>query len=463
MSNQTILETPASPVHRDKEKTAVDVNPVTTPEQKEDDSVKQSKVSSLIELFRKYASLSDLLRYGGAMSVAVAMALFLVEGARGFTDMERFLTMLGFTGALTAAGFLMSMLVKEQRGSRVFIGLSLLSVPVNFTVFGALIYSFIPLDGVAANYPGFAEWQVAGLADIALAAVAGLAALMPVVWAGYTVLARPERHWLSAALIVSGTALLIPVRHEIIVAVTAILAASSSWWFLSRFGRDSLALKTMEGKFARLLLFVSPVIVIARSVFLYEATGVLMLILSGGIYMGARYLLISRKEANWFTLVTTLVAFVLTYGIGASLFEIGNNLIREEYAMLFACCAFLLVTCDLLKVSPNAGFATTASMFNVILTTCLMVGLALYAGGTILVFCCIAVLAATAIAAFLQRYPVVSIISSVGIAAIAVTYVETMWSLAIDTGWWGIAGLGVVAIVAGSLVDRAGTVVKGVV
>ena len=81
----------------------------------------EKKSGSMLEMVRKYASLSDLLRYAGVVFVAVAMAMFLIDGSAHFTDLQRFLTMLGFTGALTAGGFTMSILLKEQRGSRAFI------------------------------------------------------------------------------------------------------------------------------------------------------------------------------------------------------------------------------------------------------------------------------------------------------------------------------------------------------
>jgi len=141
--------------------------------------------SSVFSIVRKYASLADLLRLSGAIAVAVAMGLFLVDGVKELNDIYRFLSMLAFTAVLTLAGFAMSVLLKEQRGSRVFLGLSLLAIPVNFAVFGAMVYSLLPLDGMLQNYPSVAHWQVAGWNDLAIALVAGIAVLLPVVWVGF--------------------------------------------------------------------------------------------------------------------------------------------------------------------------------------------------------------------------------------------------------------------------------------
>ncbi len=422
----------------------------------------EKKTASVLELFRQYASLSDLLRYGGALSVAVAMAVFLMEGAQSLTDIQRFLSMLGFTGLLTAAGFIMTLLLKEQRGSRVFIALALLSVPVNFTVFGALLYSFVPLDGIAGQYPQFAKWSAAGWADVSLAISAGLAVLVPVVWAGYTVLARSERRWLSAALLLGSVSLVIPVRQELVVAVIALLVAAASGWMIHRYSKESLVMKTGEGRFAKSLLFVAPLIIIARSMFLYQAGGALLLMLSVGIYFAVRQLLISRNQGNWFTAAATLFAFVITFGISASAFEITENLIRNEYAVVFATCVFLAISADLARVSPNKKLANSLGVFGVLLSACLLAALALFEGGSTLTLLCVGVLVVAAIIGYMLQYPSVSVICVAALAAISVTYIENIWSMAVGTGWWGIAALGVIAIIAGSVVDRAGTVVKTV-
>lgn len=431
-----------------------------TPRVLEHDETPQKQPSALLELFRKYASLSDLLRYGGALSVAVAMALFLVEGVQAFNDLQRFLTMLGFTAALGVAGFLSSLLLKEQRGSRVFVGLALLSVPVNFTVFGALLYSMFPLDGMAAAYPGFAQWQAASVSDMAIAIGAGVAVLLPVVWLGYTVLARSDKQWLSAALVISSVALVIPVRQELIVAVIALLAASASWWFLRRYGKGSLALKTLEGKFASTLLFIAPLILVGRSMFLYQASGALLLMLSAGAYFAARQLLASRSAANWFTALTSLFALNMTFAVGGSVIAISEQLIDDEFATLFATIVFLLINYDLVKVSVNKRLANTMGLASVVLSCCLIVALAVFGGKTMLTMACVAALISIVIAGYTLAYPGASVIATASLAAIAIIHFDAIWDMALGTGWWGVAALGVVAIVAGSLVDRMGTVVK---
>ncbi len=426
------------------------VEPAVQPEER--------SASGMFQLFRKYASVSDLLRYAGAVSVAVAMGLFLIDGAAQFTDLQRFLTMLGFTAALTAAGFVMSLLVKEQRGSRAFMMLSLLSVPVNFTVFGALLYSFMPLDGLAQNYPGFALWE-ASSTDVVTAMAAGLAVLVPVVWMSTTVLARTARNWLTASLLVSSAVLVIPVRQEIIIAVLAVLSACALWWFVRRNSKDSLALKTIEGKFAVALLFVPPIVLIARGLFLYEASGVLVLMLSAGAYLILRQMLVAQKQPGFLAVCGTLLATLVALVASTAATDVINQLIRDDLAVVFGIGGFLVLNHDLVKVSPNESFAKTVGIVAATLSVCALVALSLLNGDAMVTAMCIATLAAMTTYGFMRSYLSLSVIAMCGIAAISMMHIESMWALAMQTGWWGIASAGAIAIVAGSLIDRAGTVV----
>ncbi len=456
MSNATALKEPVKEMPAESAET---VSGSWLPETSEPTTPADDNASSgVMELFRKYASVSDLLRYAGVISVAVAMGLFLIDGAALFTDLQRFLTMLGFTGALTAAGFMMSLVVKEQRGSRAFMMLSLLSVPVNFTVFGALLYSFVPLDGLAQSYPGFALWQ-AGPADVLTALAAGLAVLLPVVWMGHTVLARTERNWLTPALLLSSAVLIVPVRQEIMVAVMAVATASALWWCVSRNNKDSLALKTIEGKFATALLFVPPIVLIARGLFLYDASGVLVFMLSAGVYLIFRQMLAVQKMPKFLTGTGTLVtaiAAVVTSAAGANLV---NELVSEDLAVVLGVGGFLMLSHDLLQASPNQRLAKALGIVAVILSACTLTALSMFHPEAMITALCIATLVVVTTYGFMRSYIAVSIVAMLGIATISMMHVETLWEMAMQTGWWGIATAGVVAIVAGSLIDRAGTVV----
>lgn len=430
------------------------------PESANRQSNKDAEKETFFQTVRKYATLSDCLRLAGALAVAVAMGIFLLEGVEVVNDLQRFLTMLGLTAALTGAGLVMSLVLKEQRGSRVFISLGLLSVPVNFTVFGALVYSVMPLDGMAINYPQFAHWQVASMADITMAIFSGLAVLLPVVWMGYSVLARSARNWLSITLLLGSVVLVVPVRVEFWAAVLALSATAIAWWQCQRYSKDSLVLKTTEGRFAIALLFIAPIIVVVRSLFLYEVSGVLVLTLGAGFYLTMRQLMSAHASEGFYAGFLTFIAATAALVIGVSGAEVISHYWSTDWAVITGSVLLLLVTLDLSTVSPNKNVANRLGVVLIAVTTIALVAVSLSSPSSLITLSSAVVLAAVIAYGYLFRFNIVTAMGSIGIAAIAIMNAEELWYTVAQTGWWGIAAGGAAAIVAGSMLDRAGIVIE---
>lgn len=437
----------------------------STVEATEQGNVQPSKQSSgFFEIVRKYASVSDLLRLSGAIAVAVAMGLFLLDGIEVVNDLQRFLTMLGLTGALTAAGLAMSMLLKEQRGSRVFISLALLSVPVNFTVIGALLYSVVPLDSMALSYPGYAHWQVSSVSDLALGLAAGLVVLGPVIWLGFSVLARSARSWLSVALIASSAILLIPVRAELWSAGLAIGTTVLLWLVCKRYSSDSLALKTTEGKLAITLLFVAPVIVAARSLFFYDVNGVLILVLSAGFFVYCRQILAGLAKPGALSAALTLLTGAAILGVCISTGDLLVNFIPESWVLFSVSIGLLVLSNDLLRVSPNPVMSGVIGLIFAGVSTLALVATTIFWSGMTL-WVALALIAIVAWGSYF-KVRLVALLGVIGLAGLLslnaaelLLHVNTMWTTVLMTGWWGVAAIGALAIIAGSMIDRAGTVV----
>lgn len=415
---------------------------------------------SFFQLVRRYATVSDVLRLSGALAVAIAMAIFLLEGVEVVNDLQRFLTMLGLTAALAAAGFMMSVLLKEQRGSRVFISLGLLSVPVNFTVFGALIYSVMPLDAMSVSYPEFAHWQAASATDITIALFGGLAVLLPVVWLGFSVLARSARTWLSLTLLLSSVVLVVPVRQELGAALLAMASTALVWWQCQRYSKNSLALKTAEGRFAIALLYLAPIVVIVRSLFLYEVSGVLVLTLAGGFYLTMRQLMVQRSESNFYSATLSLLAAIAALFVSISAGDVLSHYLFNDWSMICSAAILLLITLDLKTVSPSQGFASKLSVALLSVATAILVFVSLTSPSSLVTVACTVVLVAAAVYGYLYKFNIVMAITAIGTAGIAVMNAQEMWSTISQTGWWGIAAGGAAAIITGSILDRAGTVVE---
>ena len=410
-------------------------------------------------LIRKNASLSDALRMFGALGVATAMGLFMLEGVEVANDLYRFLTMLGFTTALTAAGLLMSTALKEQRGSRIFIGLGLLSITANFTVFGALIYSIIPQDVISITYPGFAHWTVANASDIPLALAAGFFVLLPIVWLGFTVLARSERTWLSTALILGCAFMLIPVRQELWSAIIAIASTVSVGWLVHKNHKNSLALKTPEGRFAVALLFVAPVIIAVRSLLLYEATGILIVTLAAGFYFCTRHLLSQRTDSGLVTACLTVSATAISLIVSVSLGNVLTFHVAHSWYVIIGAATLLLLAFDINNVSSHRDLANTGGVVLVGIATGTLVMQALITSQSLITAASVAILLIVSVYGYLFKKQVIVGIAMTGVVSIIAFNAAALWSVVLQTGWWGIGAAGAIAIVSGSMLDRAGTVV----
>ena len=430
--------------------------PNVVPQLATSQSNKCAEKETFFQIIRKYATLSDCLR----LAVAVAMGLFFLEGVKVVNDLQRFLTMLGLTAALTGAGLVMSLVLKEQRGSRVFISLGLLSVPVNFTVFGALVYSVMPLDGMAINYPQFAHWQVASMADITMAIVSGLAVLLPVVWMGYSVLARSARNWLSITLFLCGLVLVVPVRAEFWASILALSATAIAWWLCQRFSKDSVVVKTTEGRFAIALLFIAPIVVVVRSLFLYEVSGVLVLTLGAGLYLTMRQLMTAHASEGFYAGFITFIAASAALVIAVSGAEVISHYWSMDWAVITGSVLPLLVTLDLGNVSPIKTVANRLGVVLIVVASIALVAVSLSSPSSLITLSSAVVLAALIAYGYLFRFNIVAVFGCLGIAAIVIMNAEELWYSVAQTGWWGIAAGGATAIVAGSMLDRAGTVIE---
>ena len=416
--------------------------------------------ATFFRMIRYYATLSDCLRLAGALAVALAMGIFLLDGVAVVNDLQRFLTMLGLTAALTGAGLVMSLLVKEQRGSRVFISLGLLSVPVNFTVFGALVYSVMPLDGTNIVYPKFAHWQAASVADVTIAIVSGVAVLLPVVWLGYSVLARSARGWLSASLLLGSLVLVVPVRAEFWSAILALGATAMLWWQSQKFSKDALVFKTIEGKIATGLLFIAPAIVVLRSVYLYNVCSMMGLILGAGFYVVLRQHVKSRSSTGFYSGFLTFVAALVALVTSVSAVDAISKFWLTDLAVITGVALLLLAAVDLNRVSPAKSAANKISITLIALAVIALLVVSLFSSSFFILLASTALLAAVVFYGYVAGFNSVTTMGSFGIVAMTIMNAEALWLSVAQTGWWGIATAGASAIVAGSMLDRAGTVVE---
>jgi len=314
-------------------------------------------------------------KFAGAGTVVAAMALFLFEGISVNNDIQRFITILGFGALLSGAGLIVNKWLSDRVASRLFIGLSLISVPVIACVLGGLIYSLTPA-AQSADYPMFATWTLADSASLWVAVPLGLGVVSAISALATMIMVRSEVRWMTPALLISTSLLLVPIRDSSVIALLVLFSFIALVWAVRKYQVNPISFQTSEGRFALGVLFLAPVIMIGRTLALYQPDYFMAVCISGMLYGVLRRMyfrteagvkpetaLLVATAATGFTALTSVVgyahdvisnhfrrAFVKSDGLllTDSTFSFLVQLLTPLWALMI-----LLVMFDLLKKRKN--------------------------------------------------------------------------------------------------------------
>lgn len=256
--------------------------------------------STLFSRLEKIASLSQIIRGFGACAIIASMSLFMLQGWAEGNDITRYLKLLAQTGLLTAAGLVLSFLIKEFKGARVFFGLALVSVVANFTILGSLTYSMFAMDMQLVSYPESMKWEVTQSALFLPVFLGALTLLSAVAYFGFSIFSRQIAKPLSIGFLALSALLLVPVRAPL---VAVGLAAVALWGALSLIQRLSKSkpfsgdagenaprtlLMTKETKASLGILLLPGLIILARAVSFYNIDDATLLAFSSLLFFSLR-------------------------------------------------------------------------------------------------------------------------------------------------------------------------------
>jgi len=424
------------------------------------DADNKSRKFAVGDLIKKFGSLSGIVRTAGVAAVVLSMCLFLLDGMGVVNDTQRFFTMLIMTGLLSAGGFALAFLLKEQRGARSFFGLAALSVPVNFTVLGALFYSVVQFDSIGTVYPTVALWKIQSVASLGSAALIAAVALIPVTIISLSVMAREARTWLSGALLVSSSMLLLPIRDTSFIAPIVALIVVALISLVKKRGEGLISLKTPAGRFVQFLLFVPPAIMLFRSFWLYDVSTLSALVIALTVFAALRYAGQRIKPvglvANTMHLISVIVAFAaallsvdVVSGVSASIYE------ALVFSLVFGGLMF-----DIEHRVKNAKLARAFGIGSYLLLCLItLVYQQLYDG--LLVFIAGLLVPAVLIGvSVVQKHKEKMLISGLTLASVLLLNAGATVDFFIHAGWLGFASLGAAAILIASLLERFGAMIS---
>lgn len=410
--------------------------------------------SRTLQAIREGTSMAGILRMGGAGLMVFSLCLFLMQGMEATSDLQRYLLLLGQTVLLTGTGFAVGFVLKEPRGARVFFSLALISIPANFAVLGAMIYSIAPLDAITTQYPTYASWQSTNLRELLIAGLAGLSVLIPMSVFCFAVLARHSKWWLSAAYLLASASLLIPLRETFSMTLISSACAIAIVALLSNRHAKRQRLATSEEKFAKALLFIPATLMLARSAALYNVDfhGTLAIVIAA--YYLLRRLVIARSGNSALTMSLQILSASAAFILAIMLTSLLDSNFAFIAPMLVFSLAWLGLNIELTRFIDNAKIrglihgSWAVVSFCAIATDTLLFG---DANGFIVNVTLALVLLASSVITHQKLSAVLGTVALMGVLIVNGTH---LFSLFLDTGWIGMAVTGATTIVAGSLLDR---------
>jgi len=410
--------------------------------------------------YSRFLDLPRLLRSIGAMSLLAAISIFLFQGWENGNDAYRYLLLLGHTVGLAAIGFASGHWLKESKGARLLLIIALASVPANFAVLGAFMYSQAGLDALSIIYPSVAHWQVESISTALYASLGGLVLLTPVVWLGFMVLARKSARRLTVIYLLLNVALLIPLRAPeyvafMLLALTLIVARQSI-----KVAASDTALRTPEGIIARLLLYVPLGVMLGRNLWLYAADGLMFSVMAAIVYLLFRQVSIQLHRDSRLRAFFENISIIPVAALGLGVCSVVTDMFVNSAAMVFPVFA-VVVAALLLEMSTRVvnGALLHRRVAAAVLTTAMLANLIMFGSAATAAACLLVGLLVLTYGYFVEQ----RVVFAMGIVTLLAGLVYQM-QYAIDMfslGSWGsLAALGVAAILISSTIERFGARIK---
>jgi len=258
------------------------------PDNHQDKSMPSRNRQTLFQRMENIASLSQVVRAFGACAIIASMSLFMLQGWAEGNDITRYLKLLSQTGLLTVAGLVLSFLIKEFKGARVFFGLALVSVVANFTILGSLTYSLLPMDIQVVDYPDSMKWEVTKATLFLPVFIGALSLLSAVAYFGFSVFSRQIAKPLTLGLLGLSVVLLVPLRAPLVAVGLAGLTLWGAWLLIQRLRKVETLVMTKETKASLGLLLLPGLIILTRAVSFYSIDDVTLLAFSGLSFLALR-------------------------------------------------------------------------------------------------------------------------------------------------------------------------------
>lgn len=216
---------------------------------------------------QKTKHLTRFLRWVGALALLSSGAIFLYQGFADSDSVTRYLSFLGMTVGLAAAGAFVGLKMKEAKGARTFLALAAVSVTAHFAQLGAFIYRIYHQS--AGEVPEIFQVDLLNFSQMSIVSLLGLSCMLPMAYLGFSSLLRKKAVPLTVSYLLVGSFLLLPFRDPITVSICILLQMITLIFVHRRYLDSEAHSSSMDGSIAKLILAAPLINLVGRAVF-YE-------------------------------------------------------------------------------------------------------------------------------------------------------------------------------------------------
>ena len=417
-------------------------------------------VDRILHSIRNFATVSEALRILGATVLLASMSLFLLQGWNEGNDIRRYLMLLTQTGLLAAAGFALSHGLKEARGARLFFGLALVSIPANFTILGALLYSVFQWDGALTTYPDFATWQIDNVANTGITLAGAMVVLLPITLFCFAIMARHSAKTLSLHFFALNAMLLLPIRSSVAAGAVALLGTIYALYVVRKALPKDRALRTAEGKFALTTLFIPAGIILFRSMYFYQVDSLMLAMLSLAAFLAARQASVFPDQGKRIAMVLELISLPIALMFALAVTDafmphLHSALIAPVFAI-----AYTVLALDVLRRTESRRLSAGIGILISLVVSMSFVLSLVAAPEALSAFLCLLAGTLLVLAGLATRGRTILFAGAMTMTASVVFGFEPLLQLVVNSSWVDLAIFGACAIALGSILDRHGVAIN---